>query len=214
VMPSEFIPLAEETGLIVPIGEWVITEACRQIAHLERQLGRRFELSINLSPRQLLQTELPDVIKQALEDSCRDPRSLKMEITENVLMSDSLLNHEAILRIRQLGVRIAIDDFGIGFSSLSYISRFPVDWIKIDRSFIASCTNDPASLAVVRAIIAMAHSLDIHVTAEGVETLAQLSIVTDEACDAIQGYYYSRPAPFSDLPQMIHTWMKPQEAVI
>ena len=213
IMPGEFIPLAEETGMIIPMGEWVIREACRQIGYLERQLGREFEISINLSPSQLLQDQLPDVIKETLEANRRAPRSLKMEITENVLMSDSLLNRAAILRIRDLGVRIAIDDFGIGFSSLSYISRFPIDWIKIDRSFISACTNEPASLAVVRAIIAMAHSLDIHVTAEGVETLDQLSLVTDEECDAIQGYYYSRPLPFSDLPQLINSFVKPRHPV-
>ncbi|MBB5057951.1 diguanylate cyclase (GGDEF)-like protein [Granulicella aggregans] len=211
VMPSEFIPLAEETGLIVAIGEWVIREACRQVGHLERQLGREFEISINLSPRQLLHDKLPQVIQEALEENCRRPSSLKMEITENILMTDSKLNQAAILRIRDLGVRIAIDDFGIGFSSLSYISRFPVDWIKIDKSFISDCANDPASLAVVRAIIAMAHSLGIHVTAEGVETSDQLSIVTNEDCDAIQGYYYSRPVPFSDLPRWIKSLAEPLE---
>jgi EAL domain-containing protein (putative c-di-GMP-specific phosphodiesterase class I) len=214
VMPGEFIPLAEESGMIVPIGAWVIGEACRQIGHLERQLGRQFELSINLSPRQLLQSELPGIIEQALQENNRNPESLKMEITESVLMSDSVRNHKAIRRIRQLGVRIAIDDFGIGFSSLSYISRFPIDWIKIDRSFISDCTNDPASLAVVRAVIAMAHSLDIHVTAEGVETLDQLSAVTREDCDAVQGYCYSRPVPLSDLPKLIETLTKPQVAAI
>lgn len=211
VMPSDFIPLAEETGMIVPIGEWVIREACHQIGNLERQLGRQFEISINLSPRQLLQDKLPKVIKEALEENRRDPGSVKIEITENILMTDNMQNHQAIVRIRELGVRIAIDDFGIGFSSLSYISRFPVDWIKIDRSFISECTNDPASLAVVRAIIAMAHSLDIQVTAEGVETLDQLSLVTDENCDAIQGYYYSRPVRFCDLPQLIHSLARPRE---
>jgi diguanylate cyclase (GGDEF)-like protein len=199
VMPSDFIPMAEESGLIVPIGEWVMREAFRQIGLLEQQLNRSFLLAVNLSPRQLLQKELPQVIESTLTEAGRPPHRLKLEITESILMSDSLYTRDALIRIRDLGVQLAIDDFGIGFSSLSYISRFPVDWIKIDRSLICNCTTERSNLAVVRAIIAMAHSLNIRVVAEGVETAEQLSLMKEEGCDIIQGYYLSRPVPYIDL---------------
>jgi len=205
VMPGDFIPLAETSGMIVSIGEWVIRQACEQLGELERELGRHFTLAVNLSPRQLLQKELPDNIRQILEDTGRPAHRLKMEITENILMADSLNYHEAIVQIRDLGVQLAIDDFGTGFSSLSYISRFPVNWIKIDRSFIAKCATDQASLAVIRAVIAMAHSLNILVIAEGVETHEQLLAVQREEADAIQGFYYSRPVSYEDLRLLVKT---------
>lgn len=206
VMPSDFIPLAEESGLIVPIGEWVMREASRQIGSLERQLNRDFHLAVNLSPRQLLQKDLHPIIKSVLADSGRPPHRLNLEITENILMTDSQETRDALAQIRDLGIQIAIDDFGIGFSSLSYISRFPVDWIKIDRSLICDCTTAQGSLAVVRAIITMAHSLGIRVVAEGVETSEQFSLVTKEECDAVQGYFFSRPVPFADLPRLIKSF--------
>lgn len=205
VMPGDFITLAESSGMIVSIGEWVIRQACMQIGQLERELERQFTLAVNLSPRQLLQKELPESIRRILEDFGRPAHRLKMEITENILMADSLSYQETIVQIRNLGVQLAIDDFGTGFSSLSYISRFPVNWIKIDRSFIAKCATDQASLAVVRAIIAMAHSLNIRVIAEGVETYEQLLVVKQEDADSIQGYYYSRPTAYEDLRTLVET---------
>ncbi|HEY0758340.1 MAG TPA: EAL domain-containing protein [Acidisarcina sp.] len=204
IMPADFIPLAEETGLIVPIGEWVLREGCRQIAMLEQQLGRTFMLGVNLSPRQFQQNDVSRMIERALVDFGRSPRLVEFEITESMLMSDSAANHDALMQLRDLGVQLAIDDFGIGFSSLSYITRFSIDRIKIDRSFIKNCANDGSSLAVVRAIVAMAHGLAIQVVAEGVETLEQFRFLQQEGCDTAQGYYLSRPVPACDLPELYH----------
>jgi diguanylate cyclase (GGDEF)-like protein len=203
IMPGDFIPLAEESGLIVPIGEWVLREACREIGLLERQLNCSLMLAVNLSPRQFQQDDMPKMIQRALADFGRSPNAVEFEITERMLMSDSRQTMNALIQLRDLGVNLAIDDFGIGFSSLSYITRFSVDRIKIDRSFVENCTSDENSVAVVRAIVAMAHGLGIQVVAEGIETPEQLDLLRRERCDTAQGYYFSRPVPSAKLPALL-----------
>jgi diguanylate cyclase (GGDEF)-like protein len=203
IMPNDFIPVAEESGLIIPIGEWVLNEASRQIAELERQYGRTFLLAVNLSPRQLLHPGLVRMIEQTLLTNVRPFGSLTLEITETTLISDAQPVRDTLERIRDLGVQLAIDDFGIGFSSLSYITRFPADWIKIDRSLICNCTTDRSSLAVLRAIVTMAHALGIRLVAEGVETKEQYLLLKQEQCNVVQGYYLSRPLDLTDLPAFI-----------
>jgi diguanylate cyclase (GGDEF)-like protein len=204
--PAEFIPIAEQSGLIVCIGEWVMHEACRQIGVLERDLNRLFSLAVNLSPRQFLDKYLPQMVADALDQSGRPAHSLTVEITESILMVDSLHTHYALAQLRKLGVRLALDDFGIGFSNLSYITRFPVDWIKIDKSLVCHSTTERSNLAVVRAIVAMAHGLDIQIVAEGVENAEQLALLKREQCDTAQGYYLGRAMPLSKLRDFVGSW--------
>jgi diguanylate cyclase (GGDEF)-like protein/PAS domain S-box-containing protein len=199
VGPNTFIPLAEETGLIVSIGEWVLLQSCKEIAALQRRLGVEFTVAINISPRQFQQKDFPATVEQALQISGLKPEQLELEITEHLLMNDSEESLEIMQRVRKLGVRFAIDDFGTGFSNMGYITRFAVDRIKIDRSFISRCDVDENSRAVTAAIIALAHGLQIEVIAEGVETEQHVQMLRQMACDQAQGYFYSRPIKLQDL---------------
>jgi EAL domain-containing protein (putative c-di-GMP-specific phosphodiesterase class I) len=203
ILPGDFISLAEESGLIVPIGEWVLRQSCRQIGMLERKLQRRFDLSVNLSPLQVLQQDLPQVVTRSLAKSGRAPGTLSLEITESNLMRDSRETREVLNRIRATGVQLVLDDFGVGFSTLSYITQFPLDWIKIDRSLVRNCTTDRGSLAVIRAIVEMAHGLGIRVVAEGVESSDQVALLQEEECDVVQGFHISRPVPAHELPDLV-----------
>jgi len=205
IMPGRFIPLAEESELINSIGEWVLREACREIGLLERRLGLSLMLAINLSPRQFERDDLPDMIGRTLSEFGRSPGAVEFEITERMLMTDSKQIRASLKQLRNLGVSLAIDDFGVGFSSLSYISRFSVDRIKIDRSFVQKCAADDNGLVVVRAIVAMAHGLRIKVVAEGIETAEQLDILKRERCDAAQGYFFGRPVPATNLSAVLLT---------
>jgi diguanylate cyclase (GGDEF)-like protein/PAS domain S-box-containing protein len=193
VMPAAFIPIAEETGLIVPIGEWVLLQSCKEVASLQRTLGVECSVAVNISPRQFQQKDFPATVERALLTSGLKPRQLELEITEQLLMVDSEESLEIMQRVRKLGVRFAIDDFGTGFSNMGYITRFAVDRIKIDRSFISRCDVDENSRAVTSAIIALAHSLHIEVIAEGVESEHQVQMLRQMSCDQAQGYFYSRP---------------------
>jgi diguanylate cyclase (GGDEF)-like protein len=203
VLPGDFITLAEESGLIVPIGEWVLRQACREIRLLESTLHRNFNLSVNLSPLQLLQDDLAEVVARSLAKYGRPPASLSLEITESNLMRDSRETRELLNRIRGTGVQLVLDDFGIGFSTLSYITQFPLDWIKVDQSLVRNCTTDRGSLAVIHAIVEMAHGLGIRVVAEGVESFDQSSLLRGEGCDAVQGFYISHPVPAAELPGLV-----------
>ena len=199
VGPNTFIPLAEETGLIVSIGEWVLLQSCKEIAALQRRLGIEFTVAINISPRQFQQKDFPATVEHALHISGLKPEQLELEITEHLLMVDSEESLEIMQRVRKLGVRFAIDDFGTGFSNMGYITRFAVDRLKIDRSFISRCDVDENSHAVTAAIIALAHSLQIEVIAEGVESEQHVQVLRDMACDQAQGYFYSRPIKLVDM---------------
>lgn len=200
VMPGEFIPLAEETGLIVPLGEWVLRTACAEAAKWPVDLS----IAINLSPAQFRSKELVPVVVSALASSGVAPHRLELEVTETAIMHDSEAVFEALGQLRQLRVRIALDDFGTGYSSLSFLQRFPFDKIKIDRSFVSELTSARAEAQhLARAVVRFAVSLSKTTTAEGVETREQLDILREDGCAETQGYYFSRPMPASSIAKML-----------
>ena len=193
--PEAFIGLTEETGLIIPIGQWVLTEACRQARRWQEQRPSDPPLTIgvNLSARQLQDPDLIGLVSGVLADSGLDPRCLKFEITESVVMQDAPSTLATLHTLRELGIRLAIDDFGTGYSSLGYLKRFPIDTLKIDRSFVEGIVTDPEDAAIVQAVISVAKSLGLSVTAEGIETEAQLRRLKELGCDRGQGYYFGEP---------------------
>jgi diguanylate cyclase (GGDEF)-like protein/PAS domain S-box-containing protein len=193
ISPATFIPLAEETGLIIPIGEWALKRSCQQAKALCDELGMELSVSVNLSPRQFEQPNLLQVIDEAIEESGLPAKNLQVELTENTLMINSASNLAKLQHIRQLGARVAIDDFGTGFCSFSYLLQYPVDRLKIDQSFVMKAVTEPNAATVVRTIVAMSHHLGIKVIAEGVETPDHLRFLAQRKCDEAQGYYFSRP---------------------
>ena len=199
--PAAFISATEDTGAIVPIGTWVLQEACRQVrdwldAH---DHGPSLCVSVNLSPRQLVGPQLAQAVSEALASTGIDPASLCLEVTEGAVMHDPERSIRALHELRSLGVRLAIDDFGTGYSSLSYLKRFPVDWLKIDRTFVSEIDKAGNDLAIVRAVVTMAHSMGITVVAEGVERAEQLRELTELRCDMAQGFYFSEPVPIDEI---------------
>jgi len=203
VGPRELIPVAEETGLIVDIGHWVLECACTQAAQWQSQGLGPLLLRINVSARQFMERDLFQSIATALSRSRLPASSLGLEITESMLVDQTSDVSEVLAKLVQLGVRLAIDDFGTGYSSLTYLKRFPLHDIKIDQSFVREITSNPDDAAIVRAIVAMARSLDIGVTAEGVETHAQLELLQNLGCDAYQGYLFSPPLPRDAFEQLV-----------
>jgi diguanylate cyclase (GGDEF)-like protein/PAS domain S-box-containing protein len=199
VTPDEFIPIAEHTGLIVPIGKYVIKRALAFLNEWQDIQQQQFTISVNLSPRQFRDTELLSFIKNTLVDANVSPESLHLEITEGVLMSGQTYIHEALNEINELGIKLAMDDFGTGYSSLSYLRQYPFDILKIDRSFIQGIALNKADCNLVKATIAMSHSLGLTVVAEGVETSEQLTLLAELDCDFVQGYYLSKPIPAKQL---------------
>jgi diguanylate cyclase (GGDEF)-like protein/PAS domain S-box-containing protein len=195
IAPAQFIPLAEATGMIVPMGEWAIRTACYEGRELQQELGRDVVIAVNLSPRQFRQKNLAAQVEMALRESGLAAQSLEIEITEQTLMTNSAATNDTLLQLRRLGVKIAIDDFGTGFSSFSYLLQYEVDRLKIDRSFVNRSAEDPTAAAIVRAIISMAHGLNLKVMAEGVETGEQLNFLLRRRCDEAQGFYFGRPVP-------------------
>ncbi|ANJ66799.1 hypothetical protein A9404_04895 [Halothiobacillus diazotrophicus] len=209
ISPANFIPLAEETGLIVPIGQWALEAACRDAALLHRKLGVPLTMAVNISPRQFVNDNLILQIQEALKHAGLSARHLELEITEGVLMNDRNGVEHTLNALRNLGVRISIDDFGTGYSSLSYLKRFPISQIKIDQSFVHDITSDPEDAALVEAIVAMGHSLRIPVIAEGIETSEQLDHLARLECDEGQGYFIARPMPLDALLAWVNkenTW--------
>jgi EAL domain-containing protein (putative c-di-GMP-specific phosphodiesterase class I) len=201
VEPAQFIPIAEETGLIVPIGSWVIDESCRWVGEVRPASDVRglavspMMVSVNLSARQLLRPELRDHISELLEHHEIPPDALCLEITESVLLDDVDATGEALHALKALGIRFAIDDFGTGYSSLTYLRRFPFDQLKIDRSFVAGLGTSTTDDAIVAATIDMGHALNMVVAAEGVETAIQLERLVELGCDLAQGYHIAIPRP-------------------
>jgi len=195
VPPAEFISVAEETGLIVPIGEWVLRAACRANKTWQDAGWPPLTVTVNLSALQFQQENLVAMIAGVLRETGLSPRYLEMEITEGTMIHNPEFAATVIQELREMGVHVSIDDFGTGYSSLNYLKRFPIDRLKIDRSFIEELTTDPNNAAIATAIIAMAHSLGLGVVAEGVETEEQLNFLVEHDCDMFQGYYIGRPEP-------------------
>ncbi|MBI3609120.1 MAG: EAL domain-containing protein [Nitrospirae bacterium] len=193
VSPAQFIPLAEETGLIVPIGEWVLRTACAQTKAWKTTGAGALRITVNLSVRQFRQKNLAEIVGRVLAETGLDPSDLVLELTEGSIMQNVETTIAALRALKTMGVRISIDDFGTGYSSLNYLKRFPVDILKIDQSFVRNITNDPGNAAIATAIVAMAHSLKMEVIAEGVETADELAFLRSLRCDGMQGYLYSKP---------------------
>lgn len=203
VTPADFIPLAEETGLIIPLGEFVLREACRQARRWQQEGLADIRVSVNLSVKQLRQGNFVSLVRQVLEETGLPPAMLELELTESQLLDDIDNAISISEQLRALGVKLAIDDFGTGFSSLSYLKRFPVDYVKIDRSFISEVEHSTQDAAITRAIIAMVHSLERRVVAEGVETQAQMDFLKANLCDEIQGYLLSPPVPAEQFAELL-----------
>jgi diguanylate cyclase (GGDEF)-like protein len=205
VMPGEFIASAEETGLIIEIGEWVLREACEQAARwaLLRGAGPPVRLSVNLSARQCAHPDLVGLVATALRESGVDPATICLEITETAVMADMEATVEVLDQLRALGVTLAIDDFGTGWSSLRALQRFPVDEVKIDKSFIDGMARDPQEAAIVAAIISLSHALGLRTVAEGIESVSQVDRLRALGCDLAQGYFFWRPAPAADLSPLL-----------
>ncbi len=208
VSPVEFIPIAEETGLILPIGDWVLRAACHQIKawHATKFSFSKMQVAVNISGKQLRQKNFPDRVRGVLLEAALEPRYLDLELTESLLMVDAEETGDIMHTLHDMGVSFSVDDFGTGYSSLSYLKRFPIDILKIDQSFVRDIASDPNDVAIVRTIIAMAHTLGMRVIAEGVETYEQLAFLRDQDCDGSQGYYCSRPLAANDFTELLADW--------
>jgi EAL domain-containing protein (putative c-di-GMP-specific phosphodiesterase class I) len=210
IAPADFIPLAEETGLIVPIGEWVLNEACRQTKAWQKDGFDDLTISVNVSSEQFRHQDLSQVVHNALKSSGLEPGFLVLELTESMVMANPEKTIVSLQQLKKQGLAISIDDFGTGYSSLSYLKKFPLDELKIDRSFIMDVDNDTDDKAIVTAIIAMSHSLSLKIVAEGVESEPQLNLLTTLDCDQIQGFYFSKPLPKEEFPLFVTNMNKPK----
>ncbi|MGE5545372.1 MAG: putative bifunctional diguanylate cyclase/phosphodiesterase [Solirubrobacterales bacterium] len=203
ISPGDFIPLAEETGLIVPIGHWVLEHVCGQIKEWQDEGLLPVQVAVNISAHQFRQPDLIDRVVAAMTNHGIDPALVELELTESAVMRNAEVAIQTLMDLHAQGVRLAVDDFGTGYSSLSYLKKFPLDKLKIDRSFVMDIESNPASVEIVGAIIAMAHSLNLAVIGEGVETAAQLAILKTLKCDEIQGFYYAKPVPAATFAAML-----------
>ncbi|MEW6108174.1 MAG: EAL domain-containing protein [Nitrospirota bacterium] len=203
ISPMQFIPIAEETGLIIQIGEWVLRTACIQNNVLQEEGFPPISVAVNLSSRQFEQENLIDIVKRALYDSGLDPRYLELEITESMIMKKPESAFATLNELKSMGIHISVDDFGTGYSSLSYLRQIPLNSLKIDRSFVKDIPENQDAIAIVKAIIALAHNLQLSVTAEGVETEKQLAFLLEHGCDEMQGYLWSPPLPFEKIKKLL-----------
>ncbi len=213
VPPDEFIPLAEDTGLIIPIGQWVIQEACRQLKtwHTTLPEAHCLSMSVNISPRQFMHNDMEQILRNALETVGLSPHFLVAELTESAVMEKPESVIGQLNRLKETGVRIAIDDFGTGYSSLAYLRRFPLDFLKMDKRFVDEINNDHENMAIAKAIIALAHNLNLEVIAEGIQRFEQLETLRGLKCNYIQGFFYSRPVDGIQAAQLITSgfhWLK------
>jgi EAL domain-containing protein (putative c-di-GMP-specific phosphodiesterase class I) len=195
VPPGQFIQLAEETGLILSIGEWVLGTACAQNRAWQNAGYPPLRISINISGLQFRQKYLEENLSRIVCETGVDPGHIELELTESIIMKNEEETIKTLYALKDLGLKLSIDDFGTGYSSLSYLKRFPIDSLKIDRSFIRDITTNPDDAAITRAIIAMAHSLKLRVVAEGVEEEKQIEFLRQEGCDEMQGFFFSPPVP-------------------
>ncbi len=203
VYPAEFIPVMEETGLIVRAGAWIIDEACRQMAQWSADGAGDLRVAVNVSSRQFVEGDLEADVRAAIARHDADPALLELELTESALMSNAEHTIEVLSNLKQLGIKVAIDDFGTGYSSLAYLKRFPIDKLKIDIAFVRDITVNPDDAAIALAIISMAHSMKMTVIAEGVESRAQMAYLRRHRCDEIQGFHFSRPLPAKEMGEML-----------
>jgi EAL domain-containing protein (putative c-di-GMP-specific phosphodiesterase class I) len=203
VAPARFIPIAEETGLILPIGDWVLRTAARQNREWQDAGLRRIVMSANLSARQFRQQNITKWIRRVLEETGLEPQSIGLELTESLIAEDTEKIIDIVNELKRMGLILAIDDFGTGFSSLAYLKRFRVDVLKIDQSFIRNMMTEPDDATIALAIIALGHSLRMSVIAEGVETAEQCALLRAHGCDAMQGYLFSKPVGADELAQML-----------
>jgi EAL domain-containing protein (putative c-di-GMP-specific phosphodiesterase class I) len=195
VPPASFIPLTEEIGLIVPLGEWVLRHAC-ETAKGWLDAGIEFGcVAVNISPQQFRQRNFPQSVENILRETGLPAACLELEITESTIMETAETAVAMLVRLKELGITLSVDDFGTGYSSLAYLKRFPIDRLKIDRSFVTDLETDPSDAAIATAVIALAHSLGLSVVAEGVETQGQSDFLRERGCDSVQGYFYCRPGP-------------------
>jgi diguanylate cyclase (GGDEF)-like protein len=203
IPPGEFIPLSEETGLVVPIGQWALNAACEQNKALQAAGLPPMRVSVNLSGRQILDPQLPETVARILKDTGLDPKYLEVELTESIPIQNQKTVLNTLHALREMGIQVSLDDFGTGYSSLSYLNRFPVDTLKIDKSFVENIPVNSDNVALIKAIIAMAHSLKLKVLAEGVENEQQLVFLREEGCDEIQGNLFSPPVPIEALEKLL-----------
>jgi diguanylate cyclase (GGDEF)-like protein/PAS domain S-box-containing protein len=208
VSPADFIPLAEETGLIVPLGAWVMKEACQQARDWQAMGLPSIGVAVNLSSRQFRKGDLPQVVREILQETGLEPRLLELELTESIVMDNPAKAEQTMRILKEMGVKLSLDDFGTGYSSLNYLRRFPVDSLKIDRSFIRDVATDPSGASVVTSIIDIAHNLGLTAVAEGVETREQLAFLVDRSCDMFQGYLFSKPLPAEDFAALLREGRK------
>jgi EAL domain-containing protein (putative c-di-GMP-specific phosphodiesterase class I) len=209
--PGQFIPIAEESGLIVPIGQWVLREACRQAEAWRHADLRPIRLAINTSAAELRARGFVAGVRTILAETGFDPKRLELELTEAFLMQDSQSTADVLGAIKDMGVRLALDDFGTGYSSLSYIRRFPIDTLKVDQSFVRDLATNAGDASVVNAIISMGKSLNMQVVAEGVETREQLKFLRDHECPEAQGFYFSHPLAAGEFAKLLHHGIAPSD---